>query len=198
MKPWPVSVIDISGRPYLSFNASFSKEKVGSFDVELVEEFFHGLVINARYTAHIDLIRGGNTHHENRSHLQSFCAEPAHRDGRFRRAALAFLKRSDRMIAIVDYGLGNIANLTNAIRFLGYETILTHEEAELRKADVIVLPGVGHFKDAIERIDAIGLRELLTELEQTKPFIGICLGMQLLFEHSEEGDVDGLGFLRAK
>ena len=85
------------------------------------------------------------------------------------------------MIAIVDYGLGNIANLTNAIRFLGYDTVLTHDEAELRKADVIVLPGVGHFKDAIERIDAIGLRELLTELEQTKPFIGICLGMQLLF-----------------
>ena len=66
------SVIDISGRPYLSFNASFSKEKVGSFDVELVEEFFHGLVINARYTAHIDLIRGGNTHHEIEAIFKAF------------------------------------------------------------------------------------------------------------------------------
>ncbi|CZQ90896.1 glutamine amidotransferase [Trichococcus palustris] len=99
------------------------------------------------------------------------------------------------MIAIVDYGLGNIANLMNAIHFLGYETILTHDEEELRKADIIVLPGVGHFRDAMERIAARGLQGILTELKDTKPFIGICLGMQLLFKHSEEGDVDGLGFL---
>ena len=99
------------------------------------------------------------------------------------------------MIAIVDYGLGNIANLMNAIHFLGYETILTHDEEELRKADIIVLPGVGHFRDAMERIAARNLQGILTELKDTKPFIGICLGMQLLFEHSEEGDVDGLGFL---
>ncbi|GAB1612998.1 imidazoleglycerol-phosphate dehydratase HisB [Mammaliicoccus lentus] len=57
-------VTDISGRPYLSFNAEFSREKVGTFDTELVEEFFRGLVINARLTTHIDLLRGGNTHHE--------------------------------------------------------------------------------------------------------------------------------------
>lgn len=58
------SVIDISGRPYLSFNADLSKEKVGTFDTELVDEFFRALVINARLTTHIDLLRGGNTHHE--------------------------------------------------------------------------------------------------------------------------------------
>lgn len=58
------SVVDISGRPYLSFNADFSKEKVGTFDTELVDEFFRALVINARLTTHIDLLRGGNTHHE--------------------------------------------------------------------------------------------------------------------------------------
>lgn len=58
------AVTDISGRPYLSFNAEFSREKVGTFDTELVEEFFRGLVINARLTTHIDLLRGGNTHHE--------------------------------------------------------------------------------------------------------------------------------------
>ena len=58
------AVTDISGRPYLSFNAEFSREKVGTVDTELVEEFFRGLVINARLTTHIDLLRGGNTHHE--------------------------------------------------------------------------------------------------------------------------------------
>lgn len=66
------AVVDISGRPYLSFNAAFSKEKVGSFDVELVEEFFRALVINARYTVHIDLIRGGNTHHEIEAIFKAF------------------------------------------------------------------------------------------------------------------------------
>lgn len=65
-------VTDISGRPYLSFNATFSREKVGSFDTELVEEFFRALVINARLTTHIDLIRGGNTHHEIEAIFKAF------------------------------------------------------------------------------------------------------------------------------
>lgn len=66
------TVIDISGRPYLSFNAQLSKEKVGTFDTELVEEFFRALVINSRLTTHIDLLRGGNTHHEIESIFKSF------------------------------------------------------------------------------------------------------------------------------
>lgn len=65
-------VTDISGRPYLSFNATFSCEKVGTFDTELVEEFFRALVINARLTTHIDLIRGGNTHHEIEAIFKAF------------------------------------------------------------------------------------------------------------------------------
>lgn len=65
-------VTDISGRPYLSFNATFSREKVGTFDTELVEEFFRSLVINARLTTHIDLIRGGNTHHEIEAIFKAF------------------------------------------------------------------------------------------------------------------------------
>ena len=66
------SVVDISGRPYLSFNADFSKENVGTFDTELVDEFFRALVINARLTTHIDLLRGGNTHHEIEGIFKSF------------------------------------------------------------------------------------------------------------------------------
>ncbi|AEB89807.1 TPA: imidazoleglycerol-phosphate dehydratase HisB [Staphylococcus aureus] len=65
-------VVDISGRPYLSFNATLSKEKVGTFDTELVEEFFRAVVINARLTTHIDLIRGGNTHHEIEAIFKAF------------------------------------------------------------------------------------------------------------------------------
>lgn len=66
------TVIDISGRPFLSFNAHLSREKLGTFDTELVEEFFRALVINARLTTHIDLIRGGNTHHEIEGIFKSF------------------------------------------------------------------------------------------------------------------------------
>ena len=66
------AVVDISGRPYLSFNAILSKEKVGTFDSELVEEFFRALIINARLTTHIDLLRGGNTHHEIEAIFKSF------------------------------------------------------------------------------------------------------------------------------
>ncbi|API88952.1 imidazole glycerol phosphate synthase, glutamine amidotransferase subunit [Marinilactibacillus sp. 15R] len=99
------------------------------------------------------------------------------------------------MIAIVDYGLGNIANLTNALEFLGYEVMVTNDQKELEKADKIILPGVGHYKDAMNRIEELKLFPVLEDLKETKPFIGICLGMQLLFEHSEEGNVDGLGYL---
>ncbi|SCT98336.1 imidazoleglycerol-phosphate dehydratase [Staphylococcus xylosus] len=66
------TVVDISGRPFLSFNAHLSREKVGTFDTELAEEFFRALVINARLTTHIDLIRGGNTHHEIEGIFKSF------------------------------------------------------------------------------------------------------------------------------
>ncbi|MGV3042030.1 imidazoleglycerol-phosphate dehydratase HisB [Staphylococcus rostri] len=66
------AVVDISGRPYLNFNATFSKEKVGQFDTELVEEFFRAFVINARLTVHIDLLHQGNTHHEIEAIFKAF------------------------------------------------------------------------------------------------------------------------------
>jgi glutamine amidotransferase len=102
------------------------------------------------------------------------------------------------MIAIVDYGLGNIANVMNALHYLGYEVEVTKDTGKLRAASHILLPGVGHFKDAMEAIERQGLVPILKELRQTHPMVGICLGMQLLFEHSEEGDAKGLSFLPGK
>lgn len=99
------------------------------------------------------------------------------------------------MIAIVDYGLGNIANVMNALHYLGYEVEVTKDTGKLREASHIILPGVGHFRDAMEAIEKHELIPILNELWKTHPMIGICLGMQLLFEHSEEGDVEGLSFL---
>lgn len=100
-----------------------------------------------------------------------------------------------RRIAIVDYGLGNVANVRRALEFLGHRVELTKDPEVFRRADVLILPGVGHFADAMKRLESDGLIPILTELKEEKPLVGICLGMQLLFEHSEEGDVDGLGFI---
>lgn len=102
------------------------------------------------------------------------------------------------MIAIVDYGLGNIANVRRALEYLGYDVQLTKKPEELRQADALILPGVGHFGDAMRKLEADGLIPVLTELKDEKPFVGICLGMQLLYEESEEGNVKGLGFLPGK
>ncbi|MET3575034.1 imidazole glycerol phosphate synthase subunit HisH [Bhargavaea ullalensis] len=100
-----------------------------------------------------------------------------------------------RRIAIVDYGLGNVANVRRALEFLGHRVELTKSPEQLRAADVLILPGVGHFGDAMRRLEADGLIPVLEEMKNEKPLVGICLGMQLLFERSEEGDADGLGFI---
>ncbi|AQQ54506.1 imidazole glycerol phosphate synthase subunit HisH [Planococcus lenghuensis] len=102
------------------------------------------------------------------------------------------------MIAIVDYGLGNIANVRRALEYLGYEVQLTKDPDALRRANALILPGVGHFGDAMRKLEADGLIPVLAELKDAKPFVGICLGMQLLYEESEEGNVKGLGFLPGK
>ena len=95
------------------------------------------------------------------------------------------------MIAIIDYGLGNISNITRAIQHLGYDVILTCDDKDVQKAEAIVLPGVGHFRDAMHSIEEKDIKDMLKNIHD-KPIIGICLGMQLLFQHSAEGDISGL------
>lgn len=88
--------------------------------------------------------------------------------------------------AIVDYGVGNLKSVTNAMKHLGLETRITGRAEELERADAIILPGVGAFPDAAERLRAPGLDKLLAEQAEKKPILGICLGMQLLFDTGEE------------
>ena len=101
------------------------------------------------------------------------------------------------MIAIIDYGVGNLFSLSASLKFLGAETKVTNKEEDLRTADRIILPGVGAFEDAISKLRATGLVEaILEETEKGKPLLGICLGMQLLFETSYEyGEHKGLGLI---
>ena len=101
------------------------------------------------------------------------------------------------MIAIVDYGVGNLFSLRSSLGFLGAEAEVTGDPERLRKADKLILPGVGAFGDAADKLRATGLdRVVLEEAERGKLLLGICLGMQLLFDRSfEYGEHAGLGLL---
>lgn len=101
------------------------------------------------------------------------------------------------MIAIVDYGVGNLFSLKSSLELIGAESVVTAEEQVLRSADKILLPGVGAFEDAAKKLRDSGLADLIKELAGAgKPLLGICLGMQLLFEKSYEyGEHEGLGLI---
>jgi glutamine amidotransferase len=101
------------------------------------------------------------------------------------------------VIAIADYGIGNLGSVTKAFRRFGAEVMLTGDPAELRAADALVLPGDGAFAATMEEVERRGLVPVLREARDAgKPLLGICIGMQLLFERSEEHGLHrGLGFL---
>ena len=100
------------------------------------------------------------------------------------------------MIAIVDYGVGNLFSLASSVRSLGAEVRVTRSAEDLRAADHILLPGVGAFADAMDKLRATGLVPVLREQAAVTPLLGICLGMQLLFDCSSEyGDHAGLGLI---
>ncbi|HEV2415119.1 MAG TPA: imidazole glycerol phosphate synthase subunit HisH [Candidatus Dormibacteraeota bacterium] len=104
------------------------------------------------------------------------------------------------MIAIVDYGVGNIRSVERALTHVGAEARLTSDPAELERADGVVLPGVGAFAPALGKLSEQGLGRRLVELARSgKPILGVCLGYQLLFEESlEHGRHEGLGLLRGR
>ena len=100
------------------------------------------------------------------------------------------------MIAIVDYGVGNLFSLSSSLKALGLEAEITRDADVLRSADRIILPGVGAFGDAKAKLDDTGLVPVIREEAQRKPLLGICLGMQLLFDRSfEYGEHPGLGLV---
>ena len=101
------------------------------------------------------------------------------------------------MIAIVDYGVGNLFSLRCSLESLGLDTVVTSDPKVIRNAERVILPGVGAFGDAVDKLRATGLDQtVLEEAARGKPLLGICLGMQLLFEKGYEfGEHDGLGLL---
>ena len=104
------------------------------------------------------------------------------------------------MVAVIDYDAGNIKSVEKAMMALGENVVVTREKEEILAADHVILPGVGAFGDAMEKLHKYRLVEVIREVaDRGTPFLGICLGLQLLFESSEESDgIDGLGILRGK
>ncbi|NQU16878.1 MAG: imidazole glycerol phosphate synthase subunit HisH [Candidatus Saganbacteria bacterium] len=100
------------------------------------------------------------------------------------------------MIVIIDYGAGNLRSVQKALEQLGYQSLITRDKTEIRTAKAIILPGVGSFDSAIKELRQHGLEGIIQEVIARKiPFLGICLGYQLLFQTSEEGSEKGLGII---
>ena len=104
------------------------------------------------------------------------------------------------MIALIDYDAGNTRSVEKALNFLGEESLLTRDREALLQADKVILPGVGNFGEAMETLNRYGLISVIHEIVEKKtPFLGICLGLQLLFEESQEAPgIPGLGILKGK
>ena len=104
------------------------------------------------------------------------------------------------MIAVIDYGMGNLRSVEKAFQAIGAQVIVTHDRNLILNADSIVLPGVGSFKDCMNNLQKLKLIDPIREsIDNGKPFLGICLGLQVLFDESEEyGPVAGLGILAGK
>ena len=104
------------------------------------------------------------------------------------------------MIAIINYGVGNLFSLSSSLKAIGYDTVITGDAKTIKKADKLILPGVGAFEDAIKKLRDSGLDKIIyEEVSLGKPLIGICLGMQMLFERSfEYGVHQGLGLIKGE
>ena len=100
------------------------------------------------------------------------------------------------MVAIIDYNVGNVKSLQFALERLGVKSILTNDYGLIRKSEKEIFPGQGAASTAMDKLKEVGLDKLIPNLKQ--PVLGICLGMQLLCENTEEGDVDGLGIIKCK
>jgi imidazoleglycerol-phosphate dehydratase len=194
--------LDLSGRPYLIWKVPFSKPKLGEMDTELFKEFFQAFAQAAGATLHVETLYGENNHH-----IAETCFKALARA--LREATAIDPRQADALgmerCVVIDYGSGNLRSAAKALeraaaeRGLAVAIEVTAEPVRLRDADRIVLPGVGAFADCRRGLDAVpGLVETLEQRvhRESVPFLGICVGMQLLAERGLEYVVtQGLGWI---
>ena len=193
----PPPSIDVSGRPLCVFEGDLPAGAIDGFDSDLAEEFFRAVAGAAKLTLHVRIEAGTNAHHMVEAVFKSFA--------RALRAAVAVepgrdghsVNKGTAVIAILDYGMGNLRSVEKALERVGAEVEVTREADRIRAADGLVLPGVGAFPKAMQAVRELGFDALMREhVDAGKPALGICLGMQLLFESSSElGGAEGLGLL---
>ena len=104
------------------------------------------------------------------------------------------------MLTIIDYGIGNLTSIKNMLKRIGVDSVISHKLDDIESADKLILPGVGSFDYGMEQLNKSGLVEVINKkvVEQKTPILGICLGAQLFTDESEEGQVNGLGWIKGK
>ena len=185
--------IDLSGRAYGVFEGKFAREAVGGLPTELVPHFFRSLAESLKAARSRHHHRREYAPHD-RSLLQG--RRPRAAPGvppRRRRAAVDQGSAVSASVAIIDSGGANIASLRAALARLGADSVVTTDHGVIQRAPRVLLPGVGSAHDAMSRLRGAGLDQLIPTLKQ--PLLGICLGMQILFERSEEGPANCLGVI---
>ena len=184
--------IDLGGRPYLRFDADFARDRVGEMPTEMVPHFFRSLAQTLGATIHVEVL-GDNAHHKVEAVFKGF--------GRALRTALkrdggrdAELEGRYSMIAVIRSTGSNFASVRFAVERLGGSVAVTEDPDVIRAASHVILPGVGSAATGMRRLEEAGLVPLIPTL--TQPVLGICLGMQVMYDGSTEGDVECLGIFR--
>ena len=203
--------VDLSGRPFLVYDVDPVAEWIGTFDPQLAEEFWKGFVDGARLTLHVRSVSGKNGHHVIEASFKGVARALARRRARrgHRRAVDQghAVDREPRPtqalvdeIAVVDYGIGNLRSAEKALQHLGADAQLTADADAISRARAVVLPGVGNFGACMRALRDSGLEPAAKEAATDgRPFLGVCVGMQMLFEGSDESpDVAGLGVVAGR
>ena len=183
-----VVALDLGGRPALVYKDLVKVRLVGDLQTELVEDFFGGFVNHAGANLHAKVLYGRSSHHKIEAIFKCFARamKYACSQGRAAEGPVA-VHQGAAMIAIFDYGAGNLRSVAEHAGRIGCEYAWCATPPACARASKIILPGVGHFGQMMRALDALDVREALIErIRAGVPFLGICLGLQALFEASEK------------
>ena len=191
-----VVAVDLGGRPALVYKDLVKTRLVGDLQTELVEDFFGGFVNHAGANLHAKVLYGRSNHHKIEAIFKCFARAMRYacsKDARLKTQLPS--TKGLAVISVFDYGAGNLRSVQNTLGAIGAEYELIRDAAGIRRATKLILPGVGHFGQMMRALDDLQVRDALIErIRAGVPFLGICLGLQALFESSEEApDERGLG-----